>query len=84
MQTKPVIQFKSIAKKIGNKTIITFDIKKGKVKTIIKDDSIEIVIDSDQFLDIINKFSQEAIKTLGNKFLGSPKGNKTVATPVVQ
>ena len=64
MKIKPVEQFENITKQDGNNTIITFDINEGEVKTIINEKSIQIVMDSAHFSNIINKFAQEAIKVL--------------------
>lgn len=93
MQTKSVVKFENITKKIGNKTIMTFDINQGDVKTIIKENSIEMIIDSDRFSDIINKFAQgalsvlateEATKMFEDKFLELTGSNKMATKPVVQ
>jgi len=96
MKIKPVEQFENITKQDGNNTIITFDINEGEVKTIINEKSIQIVMDSAHFSNIINKFALEAIKVLdteietknlANKFLEHNEGNEgniIVTIPVVQ
>ena len=93
MQTKSVVQFENITKKVGNKTIMTFDINQGDVKTTINENSIEIVIDTEQFSEIINKFvlgalnvlaTETATKMFEDKFLELTGSNNIVTRPVVQ